>query len=268
MRRIPPSTADLQADPDWYDSANIAVLRTTMVLSYLGSCGITLPTPAVRPGPRTGILMSRPSGDDTNLLDCAAWVQRVTMFIDSSSFAHAFDNWMVSILMWISPWMSILLVDYFLVRRRTLSIPDLYRDGATSIYGKFNACGLVSLAAGLLASWSWQYGVVPAMQLPMAKSLGQHRLLLVVGQPGSRPRLRRPDRPGRHSPHRRVNRQSDRGGPDERFRKAADGYSVENAGAGWRCRGDRVGNPPAEFEFADYQAGCHDSGKGKETDTC
>ncbi|MFE7798551.1 purine-cytosine permease family protein [Nocardia sp. NPDC057440] len=96
----------------------------------------------------------------------------LAVFIDSSSFAHAFDNWMVSILMWISPWMSILLVDYFLVRRRTLSIPDLYRDGATSIYRKFNACGLVSLAAGLLASWSWQYGVVPAMQGPVAKALG------------------------------------------------------------------------------------------------
>lgn len=74
--------------------------------------------------------------------------------------------------MWISPWMSILLVDYFLVRRQTFSIPDLYRDGTTSIYGKFNARGLVSLAAGLLAGWSWQYGVVPAMQGPVAKALG------------------------------------------------------------------------------------------------
>ncbi|MFX0574489.1 amidase family protein [Nocardia nepalensis] len=78
VRRIPPSTAALQSDSDWYDSANTAVLRTTMMLSYLGSCGITLPTPAARPGPRTGILLSRPSDDDITLFDCAAWVQRVT----------------------------------------------------------------------------------------------------------------------------------------------------------------------------------------------
>ncbi|MEV6428363.1 amidase family protein [Nocardia sp. NPDC051463] len=77
VRRIPPGTADLQSDPDRYDSANTAVLRTTMVLSYLGSCGITLPAPAVRPGPRAGILLSRPSNDDVALVDCAAWVQRV-----------------------------------------------------------------------------------------------------------------------------------------------------------------------------------------------
>ncbi|WP_454198648.1 purine-cytosine permease family protein [Nocardia sp. Marseille-Q1738] len=96
----------------------------------------------------------------------------LAVFINSSSFAHAFDNWMVSILMWISPWMSILLVDYFLVRRNTFSIPDLYRDGMSSSYGAFNIRGLVGLAAGLLAGWSWQYGMLPAMQGPVAKALG------------------------------------------------------------------------------------------------
>ncbi|WP_433207932.1 cytosine permease [Nocardia sp. CA-107356] len=96
----------------------------------------------------------------------------LAVFINSSSFAHAFDNWMVSILMWISPWMSILLVDYFLVRRHSFSVPELYRDAATSVYGKFNIRGLISLVAGLLAGWSWQYGVVSAMQGPVAKALG------------------------------------------------------------------------------------------------
>lgn len=95
----------------------------------------------------------------------------LAIFINSSSFAHAFDNWMVSILMWISPWMSILLVDYFLIHRRTPSIPDLYRDATASAYGKFNIPGLVSVVAGLLASWGWQYGLVPAMQGPVAKAL-------------------------------------------------------------------------------------------------
>ena len=32
--------------------------------------------------------------------------------------------------------------------------------------------GLVSLAAGLVAGWAWQYGLVPAMQGPLAKALG------------------------------------------------------------------------------------------------
>ncbi|MFB8006042.1 purine-cytosine permease family protein [Nocardia sp. NPDC056000] len=96
----------------------------------------------------------------------------LAVFINATSFAHAFDNWMVSILMWISPWMSILLVDYFLIHRRALSIPDLYREPASSAFGRVNIPGLVSLAAGLLAGWSWQYGLVPAMQGPVARALG------------------------------------------------------------------------------------------------
>ncbi|MGW4714166.1 purine-cytosine permease family protein [Nocardia sp. NPDC004260] len=95
----------------------------------------------------------------------------LAVFVDSSSFARAFDNWMVSILMWISPWMSIMLIDYFLVRRHTFSVPELY-TGAASDYGTINIRGLASLAAGLVAGWSWQYGVVSAMQGPVAKALG------------------------------------------------------------------------------------------------
>ncbi|UAK31991.1 hypothetical protein K8O92_30375 [Nocardia asteroides] len=77
VRQPPPRIADLQADPARYDAANATVLRTTMVLSYLGSCGITLPVPASRQGPRTGILLSRPAGDDVALLDRAAWVHHL-----------------------------------------------------------------------------------------------------------------------------------------------------------------------------------------------
>ncbi|MFC9996578.1 amidase family protein [Nocardia sp. NPDC127526] len=78
VRRFPPPIADLQSDPDRYDSANIEILRTTMALSYLGACGVSVPAAVVRPGPRAGILLSRPSGDDAALLDSAAWLQRVT----------------------------------------------------------------------------------------------------------------------------------------------------------------------------------------------
>ena len=38
-------------------------------------------------------------------------------FVEADSFAHAFDNWMVSILVWISPWAAIMLVDYWVICR-------------------------------------------------------------------------------------------------------------------------------------------------------
>ena len=92
----------------------------------------------------------------------------LAVFVNAESFAHAFDNWMVSILVWISPWAAIMLVDYLVIRRSALDVGSLYGAG----HGRYNAAGLISLAAGIVAGWSWQYGLVPAMQGPLAVALG------------------------------------------------------------------------------------------------
>lgn len=96
----------------------------------------------------------------------------LAVFVEADSFAHAFDNWMVSILVWISPWAAIILVDYFVVRRGGLDVSSLYLPADRSELPKYNAGGLISLAAGVVAGWAWQYGLVPAMQGPLATALG------------------------------------------------------------------------------------------------
>jgi nucleobase:cation symporter-1, NCS1 family len=96
----------------------------------------------------------------------------LAVFVKAESFAHAFDNWMVSILVWISPWAAVMLVDYFVIRRGALEVASLYTPVGTTSLPKFNVSGLVSLAAGIIAGWAWQYGLVPAMQGPLATVLG------------------------------------------------------------------------------------------------
>lgn len=93
----------------------------------------------------------------------------LVVFVRADNFAHAFDNWMVSILVWITPWAAIVGVDYLVLRRGRLHVPSLY--AADSQYGRWNKGALVSLALGLLAGWSWQYGLVPAMQGPVATAM-------------------------------------------------------------------------------------------------
>ncbi|TCO17310.1 NCS1 nucleoside transporter family [Kribbella steppae] len=90
----------------------------------------------------------------------------LVVFVRADSFGHAFDSWMVSILVWISPWSAIVAVDYLIIRRGRLDVAGLY--AANSPYGRWNVRALVSLALGLVAGWSWQYGLVPAMQGPIA----------------------------------------------------------------------------------------------------
>jgi cytosine/uracil/thiamine/allantoin permease len=65
-----------------------------------------------------------------------------------------------------------MLVDYWVIRRGALDVSSLYPPAATSVYAKFDSSGLISLAAGLVAGWAWQYGLVPVMQGPLATSLG------------------------------------------------------------------------------------------------
>ena len=93
-------------------------------------------------------------------------------FVQEESFARAFDNWMVSIIVWISPWAGVTLVEYFVLRRGRVDVPALYEPPSRSIYGDINVPALVALAAGLLAGWAWEYGLVGPMQGPIAKALG------------------------------------------------------------------------------------------------
>lgn len=92
----------------------------------------------------------------------------LAVFVQADSFAQAFDHWMVSILVWISPWASIVLVDFFVVHRGRIEVSALYDD---SRYGAVSWRGLVSLGLGLVAGWAWQFGLVPAMQGPVATAL-------------------------------------------------------------------------------------------------
>lgn len=70
VRHIAPRIADLLASDTAYDAANASTLRTTMVLSYLGSCGVSLPVPGA------GILVSAPEGADATVLATAQLFER------------------------------------------------------------------------------------------------------------------------------------------------------------------------------------------------
>ncbi|MCV7169238.1 cytosine permease [Mycobacterium manitobense] len=101
---------------------------------------------------------------------CASAV--LAVFVEADSFAHAFDNWMVSILVWISPWATIVAVDYLVLRGGALDVGSLYSSPGSKSLPRYRAAGLISLGAGVVAGWAWQYGLVSAMQGPLATAFG------------------------------------------------------------------------------------------------
>jgi len=103
-------------------------------------------------------------------------------FVFQPSFAKAFDNWMISLLLWMSPWAGVILADFFLVRKGKIEVDELYRAPERSAYGDVNWGAIVAFVAGLVAGWSVEDGLVGALQGPIAtKLLGGADLSWLVG---------------------------------------------------------------------------------------
>jgi NCS1 nucleoside transporter family len=92
-------------------------------------------------------------------------------FIFAPSFAKAFDNWMISLLLWMSPWAGIILADFYIKRKGKIEVAELYRSPETSAYGDINWNGMIAFLAGLVAGWSVEDGLVGALQGPISLNL-------------------------------------------------------------------------------------------------
>ena len=92
-------------------------------------------------------------------------------FLFQPSFAKAFDNWMISLLLWMSPWAGVILADFFIARHGRIDVAELYKDPERSAYGDVNWGAIVAFVAGLVAGWSVEDGLVPALQGPISTKL-------------------------------------------------------------------------------------------------
>src|SRR5438128_7741746 len=72
-------------------------------------------------------------------------------FVFQPSFAKAFDNWMISLLLWMSPWAGVVLADFFVARRGRIDVDELYREPARSACGDIDWGGVVGFVDGLNA---------------------------------------------------------------------------------------------------------------------
>ncbi len=92
-------------------------------------------------------------------------------FVFQPSFAKAFDNWMISLLLWMSPWAGVILADFFIKRKGHIDVDELYRAPERSAYGDINWGGITAFLVGLVAGWSVEDGLVPALQGPISTRL-------------------------------------------------------------------------------------------------
>jgi NCS1 nucleoside transporter family len=85
-------------------------------------------------------------------------------FVAAPNFADSFDNWMSSLVLWMSPWAGVVLADFYLVRRQQIDVEQLYADPKTSSYGDVNWVGIAAFVLGLVGGWLFEFGLVGPLQ--------------------------------------------------------------------------------------------------------
>ena len=100
-------------------------------------------------------------------------------FLQSGDFAHSFDNFIVALIVWISPWAGVTLTDFYLVRYGRINVEALY--AAADRGNDFNWAGLIAFAIGLVAAWAFQMGTITIMQGPLALAMGGVDLSWLTG---------------------------------------------------------------------------------------
>jgi NCS1 nucleoside transporter family len=87
-----------------------------------------------------------------------------------SDIAQTMDLWMLTLLVWITPWLAIVLVDFYLLRKGEVDVDGLYASPERSPYGDVVWPAIVSWALGFGLSYLWAN--TPKFTGPLAQATG------------------------------------------------------------------------------------------------
>lgn len=106
----------------------------------------------------------------------------VIFFIFQQDFASTLSSWLGSLVAWVAAWGGVMLVHYYwLDRRYPIPVDRLFDPVGTTRLPGINWAGLTALLAGMFSTWLFMYGVVDAMQGPIATAMGGLDLSWLAG---------------------------------------------------------------------------------------
>lgn len=76
-------------------------------------------------------------------------------FLQSEHFANSASAWMSALVVWISPWAAITLVDFFVLRRGRVDVEELYREPSARWTKDVDWAGMSCFGFGLLVGASF-----------------------------------------------------------------------------------------------------------------
>jgi toxin CptA len=106
----------------------------------------------------------------------------VVFFVYRTNFAETLDSVLSGIVAWVATWGGITLVHYYwLARSRSHDTGYLFDPVGTRRLPGVNWAGVVAFVCGITMTWLFMYGLVPALQGPIAKAMGGVDLSWLAG---------------------------------------------------------------------------------------
>lgn len=98
----------------------------------------------------------------------------------AGDFAAQLDAWLAGLVTWVAPWAGVMLVHYYVIRRGRIDVGALFDTTGERLQAvRWSALG--SFLVGILATWSFEYGLVAPLQGPIATAMNGVDLSWLAG---------------------------------------------------------------------------------------
>ncbi|MEH0110437.1 cytosine permease [Tersicoccus sp. MR15.9] len=105
----------------------------------------------------------------------------VYLFTLAPDFGQTLDSWLSAIVAWVATWGGIMAVHYYVFERKHRDFSYLFLAPTDTHLKAFNPIAFISFIAGMIATWLFMYGAIPAFQGPIATAMGGVDLSWLAG---------------------------------------------------------------------------------------
>ncbi len=93
-------------------------------------------------------------------------------FMFAEDFATLLDSWLGAIVAWVATWGGIMAVHYFIFERRHKDFSYLFLAPKSTALKSVNPPALIAFFAGIVMTWMFMNGGIPALQGPLSTAMG------------------------------------------------------------------------------------------------
>jgi toxin CptA len=99
----------------------------------------------------------------------------------NGDFASSLDSWLAGLVTWVAPWGAVMLVYYYAIAKQQVDVDALFEPAGSARVPDVVWGAVIPFVIGIVATWSFLYGIPSYLQGPAATHLGGIDLSWLAG---------------------------------------------------------------------------------------